>query len=142
MTAGFVSKVEFRVRYAETDQMGVAHHANYLIWCEFARTEHMRSCGASYRELERGGLLLPVVEATVRFLSPARYEDAIVVRCWVRNIASRKVTFGYAVEHAEEDRLLATAQTGLIAVNSEYALTTIPVSVRQKLVATRDPVRL
>ncbi len=122
--------------------MGVAHHANYLIWCELARTEYMRSCGASYRQLEQDGVLLPVVEASLRYLAPARYEDPIRVRCWVREGGSRKVTFAYAVENMETDQLLATAQTALIAVDSNHVLTTIPVAVRNKLAVTPDPVRL
>ena len=73
----------------------------------------------SYKELERDGLLLPVVEARVRYLAPARYEDPVRVRCWVRDTASRMVTFGYAIDHVETGQLLATAQTRLIAVDSK-----------------------
>ncbi len=137
-----VSAVEFRVRYAETDQMGVAHHANYLVWCEFARTDHMRSQGVSYRDLEQRGLRLPVVDARVRYRQPARYDDLLRVRCWVRETSSRRVTFGYLVERADDGLLLATAQTALIAVDSEHAVTTIPRVVREKLVAVPDPIRL
>ena len=61
-----VGATELRVRYAETDQMGIAHHANYLIWCELARTDFMRDLGVRYRELEEGGLLLPVVDVRLR----------------------------------------------------------------------------
>ena len=68
-----VSSTELRVRYAETDQMGIAHHANYVIWCEDARTAHIRQSGMSYRELEEKGLLLVVVEVQVRYRQPARY---------------------------------------------------------------------
>jgi acyl-CoA thioester hydrolase len=137
-----VTAVEFRVRYAETDQMGVAHHSNYLVWCEQARTDHMRALGVSYRDLEAGGIKLPVVEATVRYRQPARYDDPLRVRCWVRNVQSRRVEFGYAVEQSETGRLLATAQTALIAVDSRHVLTTIPPAVRGKLVPVADPVRL
>ncbi len=137
-----VTEIEFRVRYAETDQMGIAHHSNYLVWCEQARTDHMRRLGVSYRALEEGGLRLPVVDAHVRYRQPARYDDHVRVSCWVREAASRRVTFGYAVHHADTGRLLATAQTSLIAVDSTHALTTIPLDVRARLVPTPDPVRL
>lgn len=137
-----ISTSEFRVRYAETDQMGVAHHSHYLVWCEAARTDLMRHRGVSYRELEQQGLRLPVVEAHVRFRTAARYDDVIQVRCWVRETTSRRVTFGYAVERPADRRLLATAQTSLIAVDSTHAVTTIPPAVRGKLVPTADPIRL
>ena len=142
MVEGGVTSCEFRVRYAETDQMGVAHHSNYLVWCEQARTDHMRAQGVSYRELEEQGLLLPVVEATVRFRQPARYDDPIRVRCWVRDVRSRRVTFGYAVERPDTGTLLATAHTSLMAVDANYELTTIPHEVRERLTVVPDPVRL
>jgi acyl-CoA thioester hydrolase len=122
--------------------MGVAHHSNYLIWCEQARTDHMRARGVSYRELEESGLLLPVVDARVRFRSAARYEDPILVRCWVRDVSARRVIFGYAVELGDDGSLLATAETSLMAVNADYRRTTIPEPVRQKLIPVADPVRI
>lgn len=137
-----VSAVEVRVRYAETDQMGVAHHANYLIWCELARTDHMRRRGVSYRALEADGIRLPVVEVQVRYRAAARYDDVLRVRCWVRDVSSRRVVFGYAIDRPDDGRLIATAQTALIAVDSTHALTTIPAHARGQLVAVPDPVRL
>ena len=142
MSAAGITASEFRVRYAETDQMGVAHHANYLIWCEQARTDHMRRLGVSYRSLEAQGLRLPVVDARVRYRAAALYEDLVRVRCWVRDVSSRRVTFGYAVERCGDGRLLATAQTSLMAVDSHHERTTIPQAIRHKLVAVPDPVRL
>ena len=137
-----VTEIQFRVRYAESDQMGIAHHSHYLVWCEQARTDHMRHLGVSYRALEEEGLRLPVVDAQVRYRQPARYDDPLRVSCWVREVASRRVTFGYAVHNAATDQLLATAQTSLIAVDSTHALTRIPSDVRSKMVPTADPVRL
>jgi len=137
-----ITASEFRVRYAESDQMGVVHHRHYLVWCELARTDHMRRLGVSYRDMETGGLKLPVVEAHLRYRQPARYDDWIRVRCWVRAIASRKVSFGYAVERRDDGALLATAQTSLIAVDSNHAPTSIPPEIRRRLVTAPDPVRL
>lgn len=137
-----ITAVELRVRYAETDQMGVAHHANYLIWCEAARTDHMRRHGVSYRTLEQGGLRLPVTKATLRYRAPARYDDLVRIRCWVRDASSRNVTFGYAIERPDDGRLLATAQTSLIAVDSTHAVTRLPASVRERLVPVPDPLRV
>ncbi|UCG86877.1 MAG: acyl-CoA thioesterase [Gemmatimonadota bacterium] len=137
-----ITASEVRVRYAETDQMGVAHHSHYLVWCEQARTDHMRALGASYRYMEEQGLLLPVVEAHVRFRAAARYDDALHVNCWVREVSPRRVTFGYAVERVADSRLLATAVTSLMAVNANYELARIPDHIREKLVPVADPVRL
>jgi acyl-CoA thioester hydrolase len=139
---GTITSSEFRVRYAESDQMGVVHHRHYLVWCEVARTDHMRRLGVSYRDMEASGLKLPVVEAHLRYRRPARYDDWIRVRCWVREVASRRVSFGYAVERRDDGALLATAQTTLIAVDSNHVLTSIPPDIRRKLVAVPDPVRL
>src|SRR6266581_5949002 len=111
MTIPEVSETLVRVNYSETDQMGVVYHARYLVWLDIARTEHLRLSGMSYRELEQAGLRLVVGEVAVRYREPARYDDPIRIRCWIREAASRRVDFGYAVEHAGEDRLLATAST-------------------------------
>jgi len=137
-----IGETTIRVRYAETDQMGIAHHSNYLIWCELARTDYMRERGVGYRDLEEGGLLLPVVDARLRYRSVAKFDDLLTVKCWVREIGSRRVIFGYAVERATDSRLLATAQTSLMALGPDQQRTTIPESVRETLVAIPDPVRL
>jgi acyl-CoA thioester hydrolase len=136
-----VTSIDVRVRYAETDQMGVVYHANYLVWCDMARTEYLREAGASYRDLEARGLRLAVVEASARYHAPARFDDVLVVRCWVRGVGSRRVVFGYMVDRPADGRLLATAETTLIALDSHHALSTIPSDVRAKLHPTPDPVR-
>jgi acyl-CoA thioester hydrolase len=137
-----ISETLVRVNYSETDQMGVVYHARYLVWLDVARTEHLRRSGMSYRELEAAGLRLAVSEVAVRYRQPARYDDPIRIRCWVRDVASRRVDFGYAVEHAEDGRLLATASTKLLALDSSMALTRLPESVRQALHPIPDPVKL
>lgn len=142
MAPAGITAVELRVRYAETDQMGVAYHTHYLVWCEVARTDHMRQRGVTYRELEERGLRLAVVEAHVRYRQPARYDDLLSVRCWVREVASRRVTFGYAIERSADAALLATATTSLIALDPTHGLSSMPPAVRDALSATSDPVRL
>ena len=136
------TSVEVRVRYAETDQMGVAHHANYLIWCELARTRYMAERGVNYRDLEADGLRLPVVDVHIRYRAPARYDDLVRVRCWVRKAASRLVEFGDAIERHGDNLLLATARTSLIAVDLNHAISTIPGDVRKLLAPVPDPIRL
>jgi acyl-CoA thioester hydrolase len=115
------ASLEFRVRYAETDQMGVVYHANYLVWCELGRTELIRRRGTPYAELERQGVLLAVADASVRYHAAARYDDLIRVEAWVQELRSRTVTFGYRVLRVPEDGgepvRLATATTTLIALD-------------------------
>src|SRR5690606_37395627 len=94
--------LDFRVRYSETDQMGVVYHANYLVWCEIARTELIRRRGAPYAELERQGIFLAVADATVRYHAPARYDDMIRAVSWVEDVRSRTVTFGYRILRIDE----------------------------------------
>lgn len=137
-----ISSIELRVNYSETDQMGVVYHAQYLIWLDRARTEHLRATGTSYADLERIGLRLAVGEARVRYRQPARYDDIVRVRCWVRELASRRVTFGYAVDHAGDGRLLATAETSLMVLDREFNWARLPTAVAARLSVTPDPVRL
>ena len=136
-----ISAVHTRVNYSETDQMGFVYHANYLIWMDMARTEHLRERGVSYKELEAQGLYLAVTDVRVRYRQPARYDDLVRVRCWVRDRASRRVIFGYAVERAETEELLATAETALMALDQRHAPTRIPEHVCDRLHPTPDPVR-
>jgi acyl-CoA thioester hydrolase len=96
----------------------------------------------SYRDLEASGLRLAVSEVAIRYRQPARYDDAVRIRCWVRELASRKVGFGYVIEHAEDTRLLATATTSLLALDSSMALSRLPDAVRGVLTVVTDPVKL
>jgi acyl-CoA thioester hydrolase len=137
-----ISAVSHRVNYSETDQMGFVYHANYLVWMDMARTEHLRERGVSYKDLEATGIFLAVTDVRIRYRQPARYDDLVRVRCWVRDRGSRRVIFGYAVEREETGALLATAETSLIALNSQHALSRIPESVCDLLEPTPDPVRI
>lgn len=137
-----VSTIQHRVNYAEVDQMGVVYHARYVVWLDEARTEHIRLTGVSYRDLEARGILLVVGDLRVRYRRPARYDDLVRVRCWVRESASRRITFGYAVEDAGDGRLLVTAETAMMALNREFAPARLPAEVQALLPAVSDPVRL
>ena len=120
MTA--VAALEFRVRYAETDQMGVVYHANYLVWCEIARTELIRLRGPSYAELESQGVLLAVAEASIRYQAAARYDDLIRAEAWIEELRSRTIRFGYRILRVNDDgthSALATASTTLIVLDRE-----------------------
>jgi acyl-CoA thioester hydrolase len=92
------------VRYAETDQMGIAHHANYLVWFEIGRTDLCRQTGISYAEIEARGYLLVVTEIGCRYRAPFRYDDEVVIRTSVGETASRKIEFVYELRCGEELR--------------------------------------
>lgn len=137
-----VSEIIHRVNYSEIDQMGVAYHARYIVWLDMARTEHIRRTGVSYRDLEARGIFLVVGELRARYRQPARYDDLIRIRCWVRECASRRVTFGYAVERQADDALLVTAETAMMALNRSFSPARLPEDVMALLPPSPDPVRL
>jgi acyl-CoA thioester hydrolase, YbgC/YbaW family len=132
------SAIEFRVRYAETDQMGVVYHANYLIWCEIGRTDLIRQLGKSYAELEREGVALAVIDASVRYHSAARYDDLIRVRTVLTDVRSRTVTFGYRIEDATTGVRLASASTTLASLNGEGKLVALPDDMRKLMEDARS----
>ncbi|MBI1789700.1 MAG: acyl-CoA thioesterase [Acidobacteria bacterium] len=107
-----VHEARIRVRYAETDQMGIVYYANYLVWMEVGRVEYCKSVGFSYQRMEQeDGVLLAVAEAKCRYCYPARYDQEVVVRTWVQEAHSRLVRFAYEMRLAEDGRLLATGET-------------------------------
>jgi acyl-CoA thioester hydrolase len=129
--------VRFRVRYSETDQMGIVYHANYLPWCEIGRTELMRSLGYPYAEIERSGIRLAVAEAAIRYGQAARYDDDIRVVTRIAATQSRTITFAYEI-HREGDSaaLLATATTRLIAIDTNGAPRRLPSELLQRFRAS------
>jgi acyl-CoA thioester hydrolase len=125
------SIIEVRVRYAETDQMGVVYHANYLVWCEIGRTDLIRQLGTSYADLERQGVGLAVIDASLRYHSAARYDDLIRVRTVISDVRSRTVTFDYTIEHAVSGLRLASARTTLASLSKEGKLVALPADIRK-----------
>ena len=131
-------EIVFRVRYGETDRMGVVYHAEYLVWCEMGRTEYIRSLGMSYAEMERRGVPLAVAEATIRYHAPARYDDLIRVSTVLARLGSRGLTFDYMIAHAESGQRLASASTMLVALDPDGRATTIPADIRALLAGSDD----
>jgi acyl-CoA thioester hydrolase len=125
--------IEFRVRYAETDQMQVVYHSNYLIWCEMGRTEFIRALGTPYSELEKQNVALAVVEATMRFHSAAVYDNLIRVTTTVREVKSRAITFDYVITNAESGERFVTASTKLVTLSRDNRLATLPDYLRKLL---------
>ena len=127
--------IEFRVRYAETDQMGVVYHANYLVWCEVGRTEFIRTLGMSYADMERAGVALAVSELSMRYHAPARYDEVIRVTTSLSSVRSRAITFDYVVTSAASGARLVTAQTTLVALDRSGKPTSLPDHVRRLFTA-------
>jgi acyl-CoA thioester hydrolase len=123
---------EFRVRYAETDQMGVVYYANYLVWCEVGRTDLIRALGTSYADIERDGVMLAVAEARLRYKRGARYDDLVRVVTKVSDVRSRLVTFEYDIRLSDETPLV-TASTTLVPITREGKGTVLPAQLRQAL---------
>ena len=124
---------ELRVRYAETDRMGVVYYANYLVWCEVGRVELLRSLDRSYAVLEAEGVGLAVADARIRYLSPARFDDLIRVESVLTGVRSRAVTFDYVISHAESGARLATAHTALVSIDPAGRLVSLPPDFRRVL---------
>lgn len=125
--------IVFRVRYGETDRMGVVYHAEYLVWCEMGRTEYIRSLGMSYAEMERQGVPLAVAEANIRYHAPARYDDMIRVSTVLTQLGSRGLTFDYVISNADSGQRFATASTTLVALDPGGKAATIPADIRALL---------
>ena len=121
------AETRIRVRYAETDQMGVVYYSNYLVWMEVGRVELCKARGFNYRDMERDdGILLAVAEAHCRYVSPARFDDEVIVKTWVEQAGSRIVQFAYEMRMAEGGRKLATGYTRHIFVTREMRPGRIP----------------
>ena len=125
--------VEFRVRYAETDQMGVVYHSEYLVWCEMGRTEYIRALGLPYAEMERRGALLAVADASLRYHGSARYDDMIRVETTVTEVRSRAVVFEYLIRHLPSGTRLVTARTMLVSLDRNARPAPLPAEVRELL---------
>ncbi len=128
---------ELRVRYAETDQMGVVYHTNYLIWCEIGRTDFIREFGVSYADLERRGVFLAVSDASVRYHGAARYDDRIRVETRLADVRSRAVVFEYQISNADTGGRLASARTALVSLDRDGRPAALPPEFRAQLDAAR-----
>ena len=120
-----------RVRYAETDKMGVVYYANYLVWFEVARADLLRSLGWSYREMELAGISLPVIEAHCEYLRPARYDDEIEVRAEGRLLSPVRMEFQYQVVKIQDQTIAASGKTVHAALDPSGKPCRLPERVRE-----------
>jgi acyl-CoA thioester hydrolase len=120
-------ETRLRVRYAETDQMGVVYHGNYLVWMEIGRVELCRASGVVYREMEeRDGILLVVAEVNCRYSAPAHYDEEVIVRTTVEESNRRMIRFGYAMLEAGSGRLLAEGYSKHIFCGRDFRPRKLP----------------
>lgn len=120
------AETSFYVRYAETDAMGIVHHASYVVYFEEGRSHFMRARGKDYAEFERGGLAFAVTEVHARYAVPARYGQRLTVRCWIEEMKSRSVIFGYEIFDAETHTMHVTGTTRHVCVRRDGSVATIP----------------
>jgi acyl-CoA thioester hydrolase len=125
------STSRLRVRYAETDKMGVVYYANYLVWFEVARADLLRSLGWSYREMELAGISLPVIEAHCEYLRPARYDDEIEVRAEGRLLSPVRMEFQYQVVKIQDQTIAASGKTVHAALDTSGKPCRLPERVRE-----------
>jgi acyl-CoA thioester hydrolase len=129
------AEARVRVRYAETDQMGVVYHANYLVWFEVGRVEFIRQLGLDYRSMEEDGALIAVAEATARYKAPARYDDELIVRTSLAGVRGPIVRFRYAVVRAADEMILCEGETVHFVVGRDMKRREMPAKYAEKFAA-------
>ncbi|GIU83158.1 MAG: acyl-CoA thioesterase [Acidobacteria bacterium] len=133
-------ETKIRVRYAETDRMGIVHHSNYPIWFEIGRTEYCRAQGFSYREMEeKDDALLVVTELYCRYKAPAFYEDEITIRTKIGEIRSRSVKFIYQIFRESDNTVLAEGETIHVVTDSNQKVKTLPEIYKKMLALEQNP---
>ena len=115
-----IHESKITVRYSETDQMGIVHHSRYYPWFEVGRTEFFASGGISYGEIERRGLMLPLVETHCRYIIPAKYEDNLTIKTYIKELSPVKIRFGYDVVRDADNALLAKGETLLAFTTTDF----------------------
>lgn len=127
-------ETQVRVRYAETDKMGIVHHSNYLVWFELARSEFCRARGFSYKEMEeKDNALMVVAEAYCRYKSPAYYEDVLTLRTKIAEIRSRSIRFIYEIYRPTDQTLLAEGETLHVVTDENQKVRKLPDHYKEKL---------
>jgi acyl-CoA thioester hydrolase len=123
----FAHETRFRVRYAETDQMGIVYYSNYFIWMELGRVEYCRAVGLRYKDMEADdGILLVVADAHCRYVQPAKYDEEISVKTWIAVAHRRLIQFDYEIKELAQGRLLATGETKHVFLSRELKPVKLP----------------
>jgi acyl-CoA thioester hydrolase len=118
----YISKTKIIVRYAETDQMGIVHHSNYLIWFEAGRTDFIKGSKISYSEMEEEWVLIPLAESNCKYIVGAKYEDELIIKTCVKELTPVKVEFNYSVIREKDQKEIAKGSTLHVFVNKDFKI--------------------
>jgi len=116
----YIYETKLKVRYVETDQMGIVHHSNYYAWFEVGRTEYITEIGMTYKEMEENNIMLPVVESSCKYIEGAKYEDILVIQTFMAELSGAKVIFNYNVVRERDGKILAKGSTTHAFVNEKF----------------------
>lgn len=121
----YINRTSFKVRYVETDKMGIVHHSNYYPWFEIGRGEFIKETDISYKDMETQGILMPLAESYCKYIIPAKYEDLVTIETWIETLSPVKVIFNYKVIREEDEVILAKGSTTHAFVNSDFKIINI-----------------
>lgn len=128
-----IHEIKTRVRYQETDQMGIVYYANFFTYFEMGRTEYLRSLGLPYSELEKEHIYFPVIETRCRFRSPAHYDDVLIVHTWISELKHASVEFSHKIIRESNNTLIAEGFSKLACLNASRQPTAMPERLRKLL---------
>ncbi|MBU5486331.1 acyl-CoA thioesterase [Clostridium sp. MSJ-11] len=118
----YKSKARVKVRYAETDKMGIVYHANYYTWFEIGRGEYILKAGMTYKDVEDMGIMMPLVETYCKYIEGAKYDDDIIIETFIKELSPVKVIFNYNVIREEDNKLLANGYTSQVFINNDFKI--------------------
>jgi acyl-CoA thioester hydrolase len=143
INASYIDETTLRVRYAETDAMGVVHHSQYVIWFEVGRSSFLRNANLSYAAIERAGHQLRIAEIGARYHAPACFDQVVTVRTWLSELHSRSLTFSYTIVRpgagSRAEQVLVTGFTKLICTDRAGQVHRLPAELRQALQSLAQP---
>ena len=115
----FISETKIKVRYVETDKMGIVHHSNYYIWFEAARDEFIEAIGINYKQMEDMGIMMPLVETQCKYIEAAKYGEEVIIKTFIKELSGVKIVLNYEVLESKSGKLLAKGSTTQTFVNSK-----------------------
>ncbi|MBU3180260.1 acyl-CoA thioesterase [Clostridium psychrophilum] len=121
----YINETKLKVRYVETDKMGIVHHSNYYVWFEVGRTEYITAIGMTYKEMEQNNIMLPVVESSCKYIEGAKNEDKIIIQTFIKELNGAKVIFNYNAVRECDGKILARGSTTHAFVNEKFKIINI-----------------
>ena len=118
----YINEAKIKVRYAETDKMGIVYHSNYLIYFEIGRTEFINECGISYLEMEQMGIMIPLLESNCKYVQGAKYADELTVKTWIEELSAAKVRFSYSIIRESDGKEITRGNTLHVFVDNGFKI--------------------